>query len=77
MNKKKNLESVRERIDSDPNYVHAPSLGNDLETVLNKHPEGCTDRVIASLLQVEVEEVEDLYQEIVLKLRQEMKVDLG
>jgi hypothetical protein len=71
------LEAVRDKINNDPSYVHAPSLGNDIEAVLLKHPDGCTDRVIASLLQIEVEDVANLYEEIVNKLRIEMKVENG
>lgn len=62
-------------IDTDPDYISSKRFDYSLEKLLERYPDGCPDRVIASVLLIEEQEVEQYYVRIVEKLRRMMKVD--
>lgn len=43
--------------------------------MLNRYPDGCPDRIVANALGLSSEELEELYNDIVTKLRRKMKTD--
>lgn len=57
---------------TDPNYIALKRFGYSLEQLLQRYPDGCPDRVIAQALLIPEEEVEEVYQSIVQKLRDVM-----
>lgn len=59
----------------DPDYVAMKRFENSLEKLLERYPDGCPDKVIAQALMVSEEEVEEMYQKAVLKLRMVMGVE--
>ena len=61
--------TIRHRLETEENFVHCPSLDNNLKNVLDRNPNGCTDRVISALLQINIDEIEDKHQEVIKKLR--------
>lgn len=67
---------ARKLIASDPDFVYLKRANFSLKELVEKHPDGVPDRVIAAALMITEEDVEDMYQNIVLKLRKLMKVDL-
>jgi hypothetical protein len=70
------LEEIRHKIDTDPDFVHAKRFDNSLKILLEKYPEGAPAKVVAQALLLTEEEVEDLYQKAVVKLRRVMKVEV-
>jgi len=68
-------EEMKHMIETDPDYIASKRYGYSLNTLLERYPDGCPDRIIANVLQMSEEEVETAYQGIVRKLRSLMKVD--
>lgn len=68
-------EQVKQMIENDPDFIASKRYSYSLAKLLERYPDGCPDRVIATVLQMSEEEVEVLYQKIVYKLRHHMKVD--
>lgn len=73
-----NEGSMNERkimIETDPDYIASKRFDYSLNKLLERYPDGCPDRIIATALMIDEEEVEILYQNIVLKLRSIMGVE--
>lgn len=73
-NPRTKAEEPRERVLRDYDYVNAKRMENSLAAVEEKYPEGAPDHVIAALLAITVEEVEQEDKAITDKLRRLMKV---
>jgi len=69
-----NNDEIRSRIDGDPDFVNLKRFDYSLAKLLERYPEGCPDRVIAHALLVSEEEVEELYDIAVERLRELMGV---
>jgi hypothetical protein len=70
------LDDIKFRISTEPDYIHSPRFNDSLSLFLEKYPSGAPLKVIASCLAVSEEELEELYGEIITKLRVAMKVEL-
>jgi tRNA A-37 threonylcarbamoyl transferase component Bud32 len=72
------LDEARRRVESDPDFINIKrfdfSLAKCLEKYENK-PDGVPLRIIAQALVMTEEEVEETLQNIIGKLREEMKVE--
>lgn len=68
MDKEDSLKRIREEED----YIRCPKCNNSLLKFLAKNSEGVENNIIARLLMIPEEKVEELYQEAVKKLREEM-----
>lgn len=66
------LELLR-RVATEPDFVNLKRYSYSLEKVLDRYPDGAPDRLIAQALCMSEEEVEELYEEVVLKLREEIE----
>lgn len=69
MDKKDILKRIREEED----YVRCPKCSNSLAKFLAKNSEGVEDSVVARLLMIPEEKVQEIYEQAVLELRKEMK----
>ena len=69
-------EDVRKMIDTDPDFIYMKRFDFSLEKFLDRYPEGAPVRVIAQALMMTEEEVEEIYERIVVQLRQAMNVDV-
>jgi hypothetical protein len=67
-------EEIRHKLATDEDYIPLKRFDYSLKKLLERYPDGVPDRIIAQSLLVEEEQVEVLYQEIVTKLQQLMKV---
>lgn len=69
-----NVHDQKKRVNEDQDFVALKRFDYSLEALLERYPDGCPDRVIAQALLISEPEVEELYQETVLKLRSIMGV---
>ena len=60
---------LEDRILNDDDYIHCPRLKNSLTNMVNTNPEGVDNERIAKVLLITEEEVEELYQSALRKLR--------
>ena len=68
-------ELYRERIYEDEDFIYCPRLGNSLEKLIEKNPEGVDDERIAKVLLMEESEVETIFQSAIKKFRKSMGLD--
>jgi len=67
---------ARELISSDPNFIFLKRFDFSLANLVEKHPNGVSDRVVAAALMLTEEDVQDIYDSIILKLREILKIEL-
>jgi hypothetical protein len=65
----------KKRVSEDPDYVALKRFEFSLLKLIDRYPEGCPDKVIAQALLVSEEEVEELYQKAIARLRLIMGVE--
>ena len=61
--------AIKTRIDSDEDFIIAPRHRNSLNTLLKNNPDGMEDKIIARALNMTVEEVNEVYEKAIVKLR--------
>lgn len=69
------IAEVKRKLHNDPDFVFSKRCGFSLTRMIERHPDGCSDRIIAASLLITEEEVEVLYQNAIEKLRVVMKVE--
>jgi len=69
------LKEIEELIHKDPDFVHNRKHNNSLKQFLNHNPDGATDRQIANLLKIPLEQIPDVYENIILKLREKFDIN--
>lgn len=69
----KDEKTLRKKITEDSDFIYCPRLGNSLEKLINRHPEGIDDERIQKVLLMTAEEVEDTYNTALEKLRNLIK----
>jgi len=60
---------------TDPDFVYLKRYGYSISKAIDAFPDGCSDRVIAQALGLQEEQIPELYQEIVVKLRNSLKIE--
>jgi hypothetical protein len=67
---------ARKRVRHDPNFIYLKRFNYSLEELVERYPEGAPDRLIAQALLMTEEDVENLYNNIIAKMRRNMNVTL-
>lgn len=62
-------EEMRHKILNDPDWIYSKKNENSLEKLKAKYPEGCPDRIGASVLRLSLEDFQKEYEQIIFKLR--------
>jgi hypothetical protein len=65
----------KKKIEQDPDFINCARVKNSLKKYLSKYSDGVSDEEIAKLLMISEEEVKERFNNIILKLRKEMKID--
>lgn len=68
-------EEAKKLVEIDPEFIYSKRFENSLEKCLDRYPDGAPAKVIAHCLMMTEEEVEVVFQEVIVKLREIMKVD--
>lgn len=68
-------------VETDPDFVAIKRFDYSLKKLMakyppDKHPDGVPTKIVAQALMITEDEVEELYESVILKLRQALKVDL-
>lgn len=69
MSKKKSKEDIKALIHTDKDFIHCPRLGNSLEKLMEKNPDGVEDDRIAKVLLMTEDEVKGVFARAIQKLR--------
>ena len=62
-------EEMRHKILNDPDWIYSKKNEFSLERLKGKYPDGCPDRIGASVLRLSLEDFQKEYEQIILKLR--------
>jgi hypothetical protein len=65
-------DDILKRVTDEEDYIRCPKFSNSLTKFLAKNSEGVENSVIARLLMIPEDKVEEIYDEAVQKLRREM-----
>lgn len=65
-------DDILKRVREEEDYIRCPKCSNSLAKFLAKNSDGVENSVIARLLMIPEDKVEEIYQEAVEKLRAEM-----
>lgn len=69
-------EEIRNKIQKDPDYIYNPKMGNSLKKMVDRYPDGIEDEKIAKVLCMDLEEVNEIYENILVKLRKVLEVEV-
>jgi hypothetical protein len=67
---------ARELLANDPDFIYSKRFDFSLKKLLNRYPEGAPTKVIAQSLMMTEDELQELEQSIILKIRQELRVEV-
>lgn len=62
-------DEKKDKIFSDPDFIHSPKHDNSLAKLIKKYDEGIPDKRIVRVLMITQEELEKIYKGAVEKLR--------
>lgn len=68
-------EELQQKVLTEEDYVRAPKFSNSLAKFVARNSDGVENATIARLLMIPEEQVEEIYAEAVLKLREGMVDD--
>lgn len=63
------MDDVDSKIENDPDFINIKRFDYSLERLLERYPEGAPMKVICQALNMSEKEVEDLYANVVEKLK--------
>ncbi len=66
-------EQVKQKINNEPDFIFLKRFDFSLKNLLDRYPDGVPNRIIAQALQMTEVEVEDLYQKVLVKLRERIR----
>ena len=70
--RKMDKDEAIKKIAEDPDYIKCPKYGNSLVKFLSKNSDGVEDSIIAKLLIISKEKVQEIYEEAIKKLREKL-----
>lgn len=65
---------VKALIEGDPDFIYSKRFDFSLKRLLERHPDGSPDRIVAAVLMITEDDVEARYRQVVAKLRRLMGV---
>ncbi len=67
-------EEVSYRLHHDPNFIALKRFSYSMAKLLERYPDGVPEKFIASALEISEDEVEEIYQDIVCRLRESLQI---
>ena len=61
---------IKKRVETEENFVTVPRYNYSLDKMMNYNPDGYSREVIANALAITDEELEELYEEALRRLRE-------
>ena len=67
---------AKQLIETEPDFVYMKRFDYSLNKLMDRYPEGAPTKIIAQAMMMTEDEVEELYELVIVKMRQALKVDL-
>jgi len=68
------IEERKRKIVEEDDFIDCPKFKNSIKFLIEKNPDGVDDEVIAKVLNISVEEVNELYNNAITKLKKTLEV---
>ena len=69
-----NKEEIRNKIETDEDFIHCPRLGNSLAKLKEVHPNGIDDERIGKVLLLSEDSVKGIFRQILGKIREALHI---
>jgi hypothetical protein len=67
---------ARELLATDPDFIYSKRFDFSLKKLLDRYPEGAPTKVIAQSLMMTEDELQELEQSIIIKIRQGLRIEV-
>lgn len=67
-------DEKKRKMDDDEDYIDYPKFKNSIKKLIDKYPDGVDNEVIAKVLNLTVEEIEEDYASAIKKLQDSLGV---
>lgn len=67
---------ARELLNTDPDFIYSKRFDFSLKKLLDRYPEGAPTKVVAQALMMTEDELQELEQAIIIKIRQGLQVEV-
>lgn len=71
-----NSTEARRLLATDRDFIYSKRFDFSLKKLLERYPEGAPTKVIAQSLMMTEDELQELEQSIIIKIRQELRVEV-
>jgi hypothetical protein len=69
------MNFLKEKIENDSDFINLKRFDFSLKKLLERHPNGVSDRLISQALSIGEAEITQRYQQILLKLKKQLSND--
>jgi hypothetical protein len=69
-------DEIQLKIKNDPDFIYSKRFEYSLQKLLERYPDGAPTKVIAQVLCVTEEEIEEITQRAIIEIRTKMKVEI-
>jgi len=69
-------DETKRLIETDKDFVALKRFDYSLNKLMDRYPEGAPAKIIAQAMMMTEDEVEELYENVVIKMRSALKVEL-
>ena len=67
---------ARELLSTDPDFIYSKRFDFSLKKLLDRYPDGAPTKVIAQSLMMTEDELQELEQTIIIKIRQGLRIEV-
>lgn len=71
------LVQIRSLIENDPDYIYSHKYNYSLKELEKERPNGVSDKFIANVLLLSIQDIKIIYENIIKKTRQILKIELS
>jgi hypothetical protein len=67
---------AKQLIETEPDFVYMKRFDYSLNKLMDRYPDGAPTKIIAQAMMMTEDEVEELYEAVIVKMRAALKVEL-
>ena len=65
-------QEIKDRVAADPGFIYSSRFGDSLDKMMERYPDSVPDRIAAQVLCLTVDDLEALWEGVLVKLRGSM-----
>lgn len=71
----KNKNTIKKKIETEETFIYSKKYDYDINILLGKYGAGCSNKIICTVLMLKPNELNKIYNKIVMKLKQKLNGD--